>query len=175
MLIKEYQASWANDFMAIKNIIQQALAPLIIPIEHVGSTSVVGLAAKPIIDIDMVYENEADFSTIKKNLEQLGYYHNGDQGIKDREVFKRVESAKKHPVLDTIIHHLYLCPVHSVELQRHLAFRDYLRENSEARQEYGQLKYRIAERAEQDMMTYAYLKQTMARSFVESILAKAKM
>lgn len=89
MLIQEYQEKWVEDFKAIESVITDALIGLNISIEHVGSTAVPKLAAKPIIDIDIVYGNTVPFETIKKGLERIGYFHNGNQGIINREVFKR--------------------------------------------------------------------------------------
>jgi GrpB-like predicted nucleotidyltransferase (UPF0157 family) len=144
-----------------------------VDIEHIGSTSVPHLAAKPIIDIDIVYGKEIPFEEIKSSLEKLGYYHNGNQDIEDREIFKRFPSTKKHTVLDLIRHHLYVCPAHSQELKRHLLLRDYLRNNNIEREEYEKIKYRIAEMANQNKKEYARLKEVSAREFIDAIIKKA--
>lgn len=169
MLIQDYQDDWPVQFQQIQEILQEVLGAHSQSIEHIGSTSVPGLAAKPIIDIDIVYKNPSDFTGIKPVLEKLGYYHNGNQGIKDREVFKR-NKGEEHPVLDRIQHHLYACPSTSEELNRHLLFRDYLRKNPAASAQYQQLKYQIAAEAEQDRKRYAQLKEEQARSMIESFL-----
>lgn len=173
MLIQEYRESWIEDFKAIKSVINDALMNLNISIEHIGSTSVPKLAAKPIIDIDIVYGNDILFETVKKGLEKIGYYHNGNQGIINREVFKRGMWEYKHQILDAITHHLYVCPVDSEELQRHIRFRNYLIANETARTEYQQLKYEIAVAANQDKKQYAVLKEVEARTFINDILTKA--
>lgn len=173
MLIQEYRESWIEDFKAIKSVINDALMNLNISIEHIGSTAVPKLASKPIIDIDIVYKTDVAFETIKKGLEKIGYYHNGNQGIANREVFKRKNGCSKHQILDTITHHLYVCPVDSEELQRHITFRNYLIVNESARTEYQQLKYEIAAAANQDKKQYAALKEVKARTFINDILAKA--
>ncbi len=173
MLIQEYRESWIEDFNAIKSVIHDALMTLNISIEHIGSTAVPKLAAKPIIDIDIVYETDVAFETIKEGLEKVGYYHNGNQGIANREVFKRENGWSKHQILDTIKHHLYVCPVDSEELQRHITFRNYLIANESARTEYQQLKYEIAAAANQDKKQYAALKEVEARTFINDILTKA--
>lgn len=175
MLIQEYRESWIEDFKAIKSVINDALMNLniSISIEHIGSTAVPKLAAKPIIDIDIIFENNVPFESVKKGLEKIGYYHNGNQGIANREVFKRKNGCSKHQILDTITHHLYVCPVDSEELQRHITFRNYLIVNESARTEYQQLKYEIAAAANQDKKQYAALKEVKARTFINDILAKA--
>ena len=172
MLIQKYQDSWVNDFQHIKEAIEKNLPNVVINIEHIGSTSVRNLAAKPIIDIDLVYDQPRDFQDIKVGLEKLDYYHNGDQGIPGREVFKRAKQEKKHLILDTIKHHLYVCQANSEELHRHLIFRDALRTHEEERMAYEILKYEIAAKANQDRKVYAKLKEVMAREFVESVIRK---
>lgn len=173
LLIKPYNPSWINDFNTIKEVLKAQLESLAVEIEHVGSTSVYNLAAKEIIDIDIVYQETPSFHLIKDRLEMIGYYHNGDQGIKGREVFKRSKNQKSHPVLDAIVHHLYACHVENEELQKHLIFRDFLRVHENERMEYESLKYAIALEANQDRKKYAILKENLAREFVERVLKSA--
>lgn len=173
MLIHTYQPRWETDFNDLKETLQQGLKGIAVTIEHVGSTSVKNLAAKPIIDMDMVYEKPVSFPAIRNGLEKLGYYHNGDQGIKGREAFKRATLKTPHNLLDTVEHHLYVCRVDNQELRRHLLFRDYLRTHEEERKAYESLKYTIAEKAHQDRKVYATLKEHIAREFVASLLKKA--
>jgi len=174
MLIQNYQEHWVNDFDKVKKTLEGYIQTDDIQIEHVGSTSVKKLAAKPIIDIDLIYEKPASFIQIKKDLEDIGYFHNGNQGIAGREVFKREKKKEEHAILDSIRHHLYVCFIDNEELKRHLAFRDYLRENEKARVAYELLKYDIAQKAAQDRKEYARLKEFMARDFIESIIRESK-
>lgn len=173
MLIQPYQADWAADFLQISNLLILTLDGIDCVVEHIGSTSVPGLAAKPIIDIDLVLPASADLAEVVRRLASLGYTQVGDQGIPQREVFKRLDPMSAHPVLDRINHHLYVCPSGSPELRRHLAFRDYLRTHEWAREEYASLKQEIALAARQDRKTYAALKEERARDFVEGILSLA--
>lgn len=173
MLLEKYTSHWINNFEELKHKIGNGLAGLNYRIEHVGSTSVPNLDSKPIIDIDIIYSNQSDFDQIKFRLEQIGYYHNGNQGIEDRDVFKR-NGKSIDEVLDTIKHHLYVCPTHSKALQRHLLSRDFLRKNDWARLEYQQLKYRLAENAMQDRKIYAELKELNVNGFIDAIIEKEK-
>ena len=175
MLIQEYQESWMEDFDKIKKVIVEALANLKISIEHIGSTSIPALAAKPIIDIDVVYDDILNFDEIKTRLNTIGYYHNGDQGISNREVFKRHKKASNHELLDLIPHHLYVCPTGSEELRRHILFRNYLTTHEDARIQYQHLKYQIAEEASQNRKKYAEAKEVKAKAFVNYIIAKASV
>jgi GrpB-like predicted nucleotidyltransferase (UPF0157 family) len=175
MLIHKYNPNWKKDFNDIKNVINEALINLNVHIEHVGSTSIPNLAAKPIIDIDIVFNTPKEFEAIKSRLEKIGYYHNGNQGIPDREVFKRDKTDAKHEILDSITHHLYVCKRDSEALQRHILFRDYLKTNEKVRIQYQNLKYALAEEAHQDKKKYAALKEEKAREFIDGIISKARI
>lgn len=136
--VKPYDEKWQADFEAIMREIKASLGDLAIGIEHVGSTSVVGLSAKPCIDIDVVIEDYSVFDAVKNALCGIGYIHEGDLGIKDREAF--TYSGKTH--LEK--HHLYVCPKDSLELKRHIVFRDFLRSDPRARQKYREVKEEAA-------------------------------
>lgn len=169
MVLQKYSSSWAKSFINIKSVIDNALDGLVYTIEHIGSTSVPNLDAKPIIDIDIIYSNQVDFKKIKLGLEKIGYHHNGNQGIKDREVFKR-NGKMTSEILDTIKHHLYVCPLDSKALERHILSRDFLRKNDWARLKYQQMKYELAEKANQDRKIYAALKELHINDFIDSII-----
>lgn len=174
MLIEKYTPDWINDFAAIKCEIETSFGKPEWVIEHVGSTSVPNLDAKPIIDIDIVYSNQLDFEKIKVNLEKLGYYHNGNQGIKNREVFKR-NGKWINEILDTINHHLYVCPVDSKALEQHILSRNFLRKNEWARLKYQQMKYDLAHKSNQNRKIYAALKELYVNDFIDSITQKEKV
>lgn len=169
MLIVKYNPEWINQFEQIKEKLSQCLIGIDVNIEHVGSTSVPKLAAKPIIDIDIIYYQVADFERIKSSFESFGYYHNGNQDIEGREVFKR-NAKQDDEILDKISHHLYVCKNDCEELHRHILSRDYLRKNEIAREFYENLKYQIAEEANQNRKLYAQLKQLKANSFINFII-----
>ena len=134
VIVVPYDKAWKSAFEEIKKEIERVIGDLIIGIEHVGSTSVEGLSAKPIIDIDVVIKDYSVFATVVQKLETIGYIHEGDLGIKDRETFKY--SNKPHLQK----HHLYVCPQYSEELHRHVTFRDYLKNNREAVKKYSLVK-----------------------------------
>jgi GrpB-like predicted nucleotidyltransferase (UPF0157 family) len=173
MLIEPYNPQWAQQFDQLKTELEQVLTGLEHTIEHVGSTAVPGLAAKPIIDIDIIYRSNEAFEKIKEALCKSGYYHNGNQGIADREVFKRNGTAE-NVVLDAIRHHLYVCPEHSAALKRHLLFRDCLRSNEQARATYQDIKYRLAAEAGQNQKVYAGLKEVEVNGFIDALIAIEK-
>jgi GrpB-like predicted nucleotidyltransferase (UPF0157 family) len=113
---------------------------IVLAIEHVGSTSIPRMSAKPIIDIDIVIRKK-DFNQVKSILEQNGYSHEGDLGIKGREAFKLMNSDY---LKDKPEHHLYICDINSLELMRHIAFRNYLRNNEKDARRYEKLKLELA-------------------------------
>ncbi|SDN87306.1 GrpB domain, predicted nucleotidyltransferase, UPF0157 family [Psychrobacillus sp. OK028] len=167
--IEKYTSEWENTFRCLSSIYQRKLGDLILSIEHVGSTSVKGLSAKPIIDIDIVIKNKHLLPPVIKGLEELGYYHEGDLGIKNREAFARINQNVPKDNEGTIWmeHHLYVCLQSSEELKRHLIFRDYLRGNIEAVRAYENLKRELA-RCTNDREFYTQGKG----GFIESILKK---
>ncbi len=173
MLMAKYTADWITAFNELKAVFQIGIQGVAYTIEHVGSTAVPHLDAKPIIDIDIIYAQQPDFEKIKSGLEKLGYYHNGNQGIQDREVFKR-NHIHQHSILDRIDHHLYVCSVGSKALERHLLSRDYLRNHEWARLKYQQLKYELAEKANGDRKVYAALKELYVNAFIDSIVEEER-
>ena len=132
--VAPYDAQWKEDYAAIREELAAALGDLALRIEHVGSTSVEGLSAKPIIDIDVVIEDGTKLDAVITALGGIGYSHEGNLGIVGREAFKY--DGKEH----LRRHHLYVCAQDSPELRRHLVFRDYLRSHPEAVKEYSRIK-----------------------------------
>lgn len=133
-----YDPKWKDAFEAIRSELSVALADLALSIEHVGSTAVEGLSAKPCIDIDVVIRDDSVFSAVKDALAGIGYIHEGDLGIRGREAF--AYSDKPH----LLKHHLYVCNALSEELRRHITFRDFLRRCPEAVLEYSAVKEEAA-------------------------------
>ena len=143
-----YDRTWKFAFEEIKKEIEGAIGDLIIGIEHVGSTSVEGLSAKPIIDIDVIIKDYSMLDAVVRRLEAIGYIHEGNLGIKDREAFKY--SDKPHLQQ----HHLYVCPQQSEELHRHITFRNFLRNNPEAVKKYSAVKEKAAQLFPDDIEKY---------------------
>ena len=132
----DFTTSWPTLFETLRSRLLLALGDLADSIEHVGSTAVPGLVAKPIIDLDIVVDSATDVPLAVARLATLGYQHRGDLGIEGREAFDR---PAKLPA-----HHLYVCVQGSLALANHLTIRDYLRQHPEAAVKYGFLKRRLA-------------------------------
>ena len=143
-----YDPQWKQNFEAIREELTQALGDLALSIEHVGSTSVEGLAAKPVIDIDVVIRDSTPLEAVITALAKAGYLHEGNLGIPQREAF----CYENKPHLQK--HHMYVCPESSRELHRHTAFRDYLRTHPEDAAEYGRVKLEAAALYPEDIDGY---------------------
>ncbi|HYE54411.1 MAG TPA: GrpB family protein, partial [Chitinophagaceae bacterium] len=146
IVIEDYSPVWASAFGQLKKIYLTHLGPLIIDVQHVGSTAVPGLAAKPIIDIDLVIRDSGVLEPVIRKLEWLGYDHQGDLGITDRASFRRrsVQVPYDGSSGTWPEHNLYVCPSGSISLKNHIALRDFLRNNPEKARAYGELKKALA-------------------------------
>jgi GrpB-like predicted nucleotidyltransferase (UPF0157 family) len=158
--ISDYQPDWARQFLEIRNAIFPALSEITTQVEHVGSTSIQGLSAKPIIDIDVIIKSKSDFNLVKSNLQAIGYEYIGDQGVPGREAFRC------RP--DDIKHHLYVCEEGILALRNHITLRNHLRNNIEDRNRYGILKRELAKRFKDDIDAYVEGKT----DFIIEILSK---
>jgi GrpB-like predicted nucleotidyltransferase (UPF0157 family) len=157
-----YNPEWKTEFVKIKAMIESYIEDLILRIEHVGSTSVEGLSAKPIIDLDVVIDSYSVLPIIVERLEEGGFKYEGNMGVEGREAFRRTfdDGLMKF--------HLYVCPKDGKGYLEHVAFRDYLRSNETARREYGALKLTLAKTYCHDIDKYIDNKT----EFVRDILNK---
>jgi len=131
--------------------------------------------AKPIIDIDVEIKDENDFLKIKVELENIGYIYCGDQGVPGREAFKR-DGIKIIGALDTVQHHLYVCVSDNLEYQRHILFRDYLRNHKNAVDHYNSIKKDIIRRyGENNREKYVEIKESEYKWFFEEIIEASKV
>jgi GrpB-like predicted nucleotidyltransferase (UPF0157 family) len=146
VIVLDYDPNWPGLFHSLRKRIADALGDLAAAIEHIGSTAVPDLAAKPIIDIDVLLASETMLPAAIERLASLGYIHRGNLGIPEREAF--FAAANDPP------HHLYVCPPCSAEFRRHIAFRDYLRARPKDAKIYGDLKIALAERFRDDRSAY---------------------
>ena len=158
-----YDPEWRSDFEKIKRELDVALGNLALAVEHIGSTSVEGMSAKPCIDIDVVIEDSSMLKEAIERLADIGYIHEGDLGIAGREAF----DYKDKPHLAK--HHLYVCPKDSAELRRHIAFRDYLRANPEAVKEYSRVKEKGAALFPFDIDKYIEYKSPFINEFYKML------
>jgi GrpB-like predicted nucleotidyltransferase (UPF0157 family) len=161
--VAPYNPRWKEDFAFLRDRIASAAGTHFTAIEHVGSTSVEGLAAKPIVDIDAVIPDMSAFPAVTDALAGIGYEYEGDRGIPGREAFRYVggEILPKH--------NLYVCPADSRELRRHLALRDRLREHPAEAEAYGRIKRKAAAEYPYEIDRYIEAKAP----FIESVCRAA--
>ena len=156
-----YDPAWPSQYLRVKALLADALSEVPLrSIEHVGSTAVPGLAAKPILDIDVVVDRSAVPAAIAA-LENIGYVHRGDLGVTDREAFA---APDQHPR-----RHVYVCVDGTLHLRNHLAVRRVLRENDELRGRYAAVKLELASDPAMDIDAYlagksAVLQEVLALS-----------
>lgn len=159
IVISEYDPRWPALFCELRDGLPAGLRMCARSIEHVGSTAVPGLAAKPIIDIDVVVADEADVAEAIAMLAAAGYPHKGDAGVPGREAFDQPPHLPEH--------HLYLCVEGAGPLVAHLRLRDHLRANPGTAREYAALKRELAAAYGDDREGYTEAKT----AFIERVLA----
>jgi GrpB-like predicted nucleotidyltransferase (UPF0157 family) len=161
VVVVAYDPAWPARFEKIGSRIWEAVRDVALSIEHVGSTAVAGLAAKPIIDMTVVVASRAEVPAVIERLRRAGYRHRGNLGIAGREAF--------HAPADLPEHRLYVCAQGSMALADHLAVRDWLRSHPDDARTYGALKQRLAAQFPNDIDGYVDGKT----DFLVAILAKA--
>ena len=167
--IEPHNEQWSIEFDSIKNLLQNLLHQFEIDIQHVGSTAIPNLIAKPILDIDIIIHNKADIKKIAELLEKVGYLNKGEQGISGRFAFRQ-QSATMPNSIDNKkwqTHHLYVCFSDSLGLKNHIFFRDALLNNKDLVAQYAQLKKHLAKA--KGITRDIYTKQKTA--FIISVLS----
>jgi GrpB-like predicted nucleotidyltransferase (UPF0157 family) len=141
-----WSPDWAEQFDAVAVVLRGAVAD--IPgarVEHVGSTSVPGLPAKPILDIDVIV-GAYDVPAAVAALGGIGYVHRGDLGVAGREAFHALDAEPRR--------HVYVCTAGTLNVRNHLAVRDVLRRRDDLRDAYGAVKRALADDPAMDIDTY---------------------
>jgi GrpB-like predicted nucleotidyltransferase (UPF0157 family) len=164
VVIAAYDPSWPQIFAGEAQAIRQALGDILVGIEHVGSTAIPGLAAKPVIDIAVSVTSLAAGTEAVPALEALGYDCRGENGIPGRLFFRKgvVEFRRTH--------HLHLVEAGHEQWAAMLAFRDYLRAHPGDAQRYEALKRELAMKFRDNRRAYTNGKA----DFVHAALAKAR-
>ena len=166
VVVTPYGPHWPASFEMLRKRVAPVLGELAVRIEHVGSTSVPGLAAKPVIDLDVLLRTAAELPEAIHRLEAIGYEHEGDKGIVGRHAFRARDP-------DDIPHHLYVCVPECAEFARHVALRDYLRSHPDDARRYGELKTQLAARHPEDVNAYMAGKDALVRELVARATSSA--
>jgi GrpB-like predicted nucleotidyltransferase (UPF0157 family) len=157
-----YDPLWPEEFRAEAARIARSCEHLEIRLEHVGSTSVPGLSAKPIIDIAAGVPPRVDRRPYIQALKELGYEHLGAHGIPGRDFFRRGRPRS---------HHVHMLSWSSEQWREHLLFRDHLRSHDDVRLEYEILKRQLARTHADERHRY----QSGKGPFIQAILRKARL
>jgi GrpB-like predicted nucleotidyltransferase (UPF0157 family) len=164
IVVSDYDPEWPDRFESLRERIWPQVEDLAIRVDHIGSTAVPGLAAKPIIDMDIVVPSTDEVRPVIDQLAATGYSWRGDLGIAGREALWPT-SDEQLP-----LHNLYVVVENNRAHLDHWLLRDMLRENPEARDRYGELKKRNAELAGNDMDVYVRAKAAL----VAELLTEAR-
>ncbi len=146
--VVRYDPNWPSMFNQEAALIQQTLGSNCLTIHHIGSTSVPGLCAKPIIDILPVVKNILEVDKAAKAMERLGYEAKGEHGIAFRRYFQKGREVRSHNV------HVY--EEVDPEIDRYLKFRDWMRSHEDDAQAYANLKIELATKFPQDILRYCF-------------------
>ena len=157
--VVDWSPRWGEQFDEVAAVLRAALAD--VPsarVEHVGSTSVPGLAAKPILDIDVIVD-EIEVPVAIVALESVGYVHRGDLGVTGREAFHAPDAPRRH---------VYVCTAGTTNVRNHLAVRDVLRSRDDLREAYAAVKRALAADPGMDIDTYLAGKSAVLQEVLEA-------
>src|SRR5699024_3135423 len=145
--------NWPSIFKRAERTLYESFGSYIIDIHHIGSTSVNGLKANPIIDIMPVVKNISRVDGFDSEMIAVGYEPKGENGITGRRYFQKGGDKRTH--------HVHMFEKGNPEINRHLAFRDYLRAHSDVMKAYGNLKAELAGRYPDDIQAYIHGKEQL--------------
>ena len=160
--VSPYREEWKNLFEIEKRDIEEAIGDYIEDTQHVGSTSIIGMPAKPILDIAIAVKDFEEARVCIKPLCDMGYTFKGENGIPRRHYFLKGEPCT---------HHIHLLEKISEEWEKLILFRDYLRSNQKTAEEYKKLKRNLLQRLQGDRKAY----QTAKSDFVETVIRKSRL
>jgi len=148
--VVDYDPNWKNAFETERVLLAKAIGLNAVKIEHIGSTAVVGLAAKPVIDILIEVADLKELDNAADNMEALGYLVKGENGIEGRRYFLKGGYQRSH--------HVHAFKTNDLHLYRHRAFKEYLIAHSEIASEYGAIKKEAAFKSGNNINAYMALK-----------------
>jgi len=163
IFLAPHQTEWKSLFDSEAALLRETIRDYVVAIEHIGSTAIPDLEAKPIIDILVGVQTAKDAERCIVPLAEIGYEYRGEQGIAGRFYFRKGTG-------DVSTHHLNIVETSSDFWRTHLLFRDYLRQHPEVAREYGKLKRELAEKHKGNRPAYTEAKA----AFIQRVLQKAR-
>ncbi|MGA5691503.1 GrpB family protein [Cytobacillus pseudoceanisediminis] len=161
--IEDYNLNWSKQFEKEKVKLKEILADKVISIEHIGSTSIEGLGAKPILDIAIGVNDLEVVSEFIEPLKQIGYEFVYHKEFPERRFFRKGQWRAG-------THHLHFYQFEGEHWNNQILFRNYLRNNPDVLKEYRQLKFDLAKKFRFDRVSYTENKAP----FIQNVLKKAK-
>lgn len=159
--LSPYESGWQILFFEERDRLQANIGGYVLDIQHIGSTSIPGMLAKPILDIGIAVTNFEEAARCIPPMEKLGYTYKGENGIPRRHYFVKG---------DPRTHHVHMVEIESEEWRSNLLFRDYLIKNPETAREYARLKQELAKQFATEREAY----QAGKDGFIKAVLYKAR-
>ena len=157
--VVDWSPRWAEQFEEVAAVLRRALIDVgSARVEHVGSTSVPGLAATPLLDVDVAVEPGEEAAAVVA-LESVGYVHRGDLGVAGREAFRAPDEPRRN---------VYVCTAGTANVRNHLAVRDVLRRRTDLREAYDAVKRALAADPDMDVDTYLAGKSAVLQQVLEA-------
>ena len=163
VIVLPYQSEWESEYAREAKRLQDVFGARLHRIHHMGSTSVPGLAAKPIIDILPVVNSLDEIEQFNESMEALGYEAKGEFGMPGRRYYRKGGDERTH--------HIHLYAKGNPEIERHLVFRDYLRAHPEEANAYGTLKEQLAATYPYDIEAYIAGKDAFVKELEHRAIA----
>lgn len=161
--LQEYTDEWHKLHKIEEGVLKNLIQDHFIDIQHIGSTSVEGLKAKPIIDIIVGVKNFNDLEIIIEKLQHVGYIYRPNASTNERILFVKGSEEER-------THHIHIVQWMDEEWNNNILFRDYLRKYSEVAKEYSDLKDKLAEQFKEDRSSYTSGKN----QFIQGVIDRAK-
>ncbi|QUG42296.1 GrpB family protein [Psychrobacillus sp. INOP01] len=162
VLVEKYSTDWKKKFDEEAILLQKIFGLEIQMIHHIGSTSVNGLSAKPIIDMMPVVRDITKIDAYNEAMIAIGYEPKGENGLSGRRYFQKGG--------DNRTHHVHIYELGNREIERHLAFRDFLRVHPVIAKKYGDLKKALAEKFPYDIDAYINGKENLAKEIEQQAI-----
>lgn len=158
-----YNPKWKENFAKEKKHLQKALGDLVISIEHVGSTAVPGVFAKPVIDIAIIVKSIKSPDNLIEIFEDLGYEYTKDNNVSGRLFFTKGPENKR-------THYIHVVKLKGKEWKNLILFRDYLLKSKVVARQYNELKNKLAKSYALDRKSYTSGKD----KFIKNVIKKAQ-
>ncbi|MCT4780209.1 MULTISPECIES: GrpB family protein [Exiguobacterium] len=156
VIVIPYQTSWADEFEQEAVRLRTVFGERLLAVHHIGSTSVPGLSAKPILDILPVVDSLDGIEAFDVAMEQIGYEAKGEFGMPGRRYYRKGGDDRTH--------HIHLYASGNPEITRHVIFRDYLREHPDEVEAYSEIKEQLANQYPEDIDAYIVGKNTFVKA-----------